>query len=257
MLVNVLQRQPHEFIVIIFSFILLFSVPAKAENIKVVTEYLAPYQVKNEDGSLGGFSTEVIHALFEITKDTADIEVMPWSRAYEIALYQKNVLIYSIAHTKIRDPHFKWLGGLTRERLYFWGLKSKFTKKVDSIEELKSLRVAVSRRSNAEQFLLTNNYKKIYPLISDEKAMNMLSHNRVDLIIGAGLPVKIMTEQVDLQGDEVIKVYEIADLGVDLSIAFNLSSDPVLVKRFQKAFKTLRKSGQLAVIQKKWGIHSE
>ena len=78
------------------TFLLLASFCAQSKEIKVVTELLEPYQIKKPDGSLGGFSTDVVDALFEITKDLAEIKIMPWARAYEIALSKPNILIYSI-----------------------------------------------------------------------------------------------------------------------------------------------------------------
>jgi polar amino acid transport system substrate-binding protein len=96
---------------------LLVSFDARAQEIDVVTELLEPYQIEKADGSLGGFSTEVVEALFKITKDQASIKIMPWARAYEVALNQPNTLIYSIAHTQMRDKKFHWIGALKKERL--------------------------------------------------------------------------------------------------------------------------------------------
>ena len=38
---------------------------SQAESVRVVTEYLAPYQIENSDGSLGGFMTEVVTEMFK------------------------------------------------------------------------------------------------------------------------------------------------------------------------------------------------
>ena len=53
-----------------------------SERVRVVTEYLEPYQIKLADGSLGGYMTEVVKAVFHLTGDSPDIEVMPWARAF-------------------------------------------------------------------------------------------------------------------------------------------------------------------------------
>ena len=239
---------------LIFLICAFYFTCTKAEPIHVVTEYLTPYQLKKADGSLGGFSTEVVNELFKLTGDTANIQIMPWARAYTTALNQKNTLIYSIARTKTREPLFNWVGSLTTERLYFWGLKSKFEHKVNSIEQLKTKRIAASRKSNAEQYLRANNFKRIFPLVIEDQTMQMLYRDRVDLIIGTEQTFKALTTKLSLPFDKIIKVIEIPDLNVDLSIAFSLDTSPDILQRFIKAHQQLAASGKLAEIQNKWQI---
>ena len=73
----------------------LFYLPSflvKADIVKVVTEYLPPFQIRMIDGSLSGYGTEVIAELFKITGDTPDVQVLPWARAYANARKKPNVL---------------------------------------------------------------------------------------------------------------------------------------------------------------------
>ncbi len=45
-----------------------------------------------------------------------------WARAYEIALHEKNVLIYSIKRTSERESLFKWVGVIVPIDFYFYAL---------------------------------------------------------------------------------------------------------------------------------------
>lgn len=84
-------------------------------EVKVVTELLEPYQVYNHDGSLGGFSTDVVTALFRHAGSKAQIEVMPWARAYSTALSAKNVMIYSITKSASRNGDFYGLASFSKK----------------------------------------------------------------------------------------------------------------------------------------------
>ena len=134
-------------------------------EIDVVTEYLEPYQIELPDGTLGGYSTDVVNALFEQANCQANIQVMAWARAYEIAKSQTNVMIYSIAHTERRTDSFNWIGSLLEERLYFWALKESFPELIDDENQLKDKRIAASRHSNVAQYIEDNNFTKVYHLI--------------------------------------------------------------------------------------------
>ena len=60
-------------------------------KVKVVTELLEPYQMYDSQGALDGFATEVVKALFQQANADADINVLPWARAYSTALNVKDV----------------------------------------------------------------------------------------------------------------------------------------------------------------------
>ena len=231
-----------------------FSATLHAEAIKVVTEYLEPYQIQKDDGSLGGFSTEVVQALFLQAQMQPNIIVMPWARAYEIAKKEKNVLIYSIAHTQMRSASFQWVGSLTEERLYFWGLKAKFIAPIDDIDKLKDFKVAASRFSNAAQYLIDNNFYNIYQLIKEDQNMLMLYKHRVDLIVATELTLKHRAKKLGLNFDDLRIIKEVNELNNDLSLAFNLHSDAELVTQLQQAFEEIKDQGVLERIKQKWNI---
>lgn len=226
-----------------------------AEEINVVTEYLEPYQTQNPDGSLGGFSTEVINELFLLTNDKAQIQVMPWARAYEVGLNQANTLIYSIARTPSREEKFQWVGALKEERLYFWGLKKHFSKNDYKVNELKEYKIAVSRHSNTAQYILKQKFSNVYQLANERQNMNMLFIDRVDLILATQKTIETRAKNLGYDFNDLQKLTEVAALNNNLSIAFSLNTTPTLIKKYQIAYQQLIDSGKLDVIKKKWQLH--
>lgn len=235
---------------------LLFITPffTQAEEINIVTEYLEPYQIQNSDGSLGGFSTDVIHSLLAITNDIAKIQVMPWARAYEVALHEPNTLIYSIARTKTRNKKFHWIGALKEERLYFWGLKKEFTKNNYKVDELKNYRIAVSRNSNSAQYITSQNFSKVYQLANERQNMDMLFIDRVDLILATQITIETRAKSLGYNFTDLQRLNEVAALNNKLSIAFSLDTPPELINKYQKAFQQLESNGQLNKLKQKWNL---
>ncbi|MCJ8268905.1 MAG: transporter substrate-binding domain-containing protein [Psychrosphaera sp.] len=233
---------------------LFVTTTAQASHIKVVTEYLAPFQIKNPDGSLGGYSTEVVRALFKLTGDTPNIQVLPWSRGYRIAQSDKNVMIYSIARTQQREPLFHWLGKLKDERIFVWGLKTKFSQPFCSVDEFKHYVFASSKNYNTGQFLTLHDFKTVQSVNQNEQVVKMLFRSRADLIVGNELVLENQAELVGLDFSKTIKLFEAKSLAKSLSIAFSKSTDPAVLKRFKTAFARLEASGQLAAIKKRWDV---
>jgi len=239
----------------ICTLLIFASFGGQAEEIEVVTEYLEPYQIKNSDGSLGGFSTDVVEALFKITQDQANIQVMPWARAYEVALHSPNVLIYSIAHTLIRDNKFHWIGALKDERLYFWGLKKHYTKSNYQVSELKKYKIAVSRNSNTAQYLIAQDFSNIYQLSNERQNMDMLFVDRVDLILATQITIETRAKNLGYDFKDLQRLNEVAALNNKLSIAFSLGTSPALIKKYKAAFQQLVANGQLAKLKEKWKLY--
>jgi len=232
------------------------SSPIYAKEIDVVTEYLSPYQVKNNDGSLGGFSTEVIHALFKITGDSPKIRVLPWARAYASAQHTKNTMIFSIAKTKKRLPKFHWVGDLIFEEYYFWGLASNKNLTALSLDDLKPYRIATSRNSNEYEYLIDKKFENIYPVVNEDQRTQMLYIQRIELIIETEITLKSNTQRLNLDFSKLQKLHSVDSLNTTLSIAFNLNSDPKLIKKYLDAFSQLKTSGQLSKLQAKWHLPS-
>jgi len=226
----------------------------KAEKLTVVTEELPPYQYINKDGQLDGFTIEVVKTLFTITQDTPEIIMMPWARSYSTARSKKNVLIFSIAHTKERDEYFSWVGDLLDEEYYFWGLKANFENEITSIDSLKELRVTALRDSNEHEYLLKEHFLSIYPVVNNNQRILMLSHNRVDLLAGTELTLVNSAKQQGFDFSKLKKIFPITELNSQLCIAFNINSDKDLISEYKAAFRTIKASGQLNALRKKWQI---
>jgi polar amino acid transport system substrate-binding protein len=240
---------------IVSIFLILISFGSQSKEIEVVTEFLEPYQIKNPDGSLGGFSTDVVRALFKITQDHPEIQVLPWARAYEIALHKPNILIYSIAHTKARDKKFHWIGDIKEERLYFWGLKKHYAKSDYEVSALKNFKIAVSRSSNSAQYLIAQNFSNIYQLANERENMNMLFIDRVDLILATQITIETRAKNLGFDFNELQRLNEVAALNNTLSIAFSMGTSPTLVQKYQAAFQQLEINGELAKLKEKWKLY--
>jgi polar amino acid transport system substrate-binding protein len=226
----------------------------EAEEIRVVTEYLHTFQKQNEDGTLGGYAVDVVNALFELTGDKADIQVVPWARAYHEALNDKNVIIFSIAKTPLRENLFNWVGTLSQERLFVWALKDHIKENITQLEQLKKYTLATSRSSNPEQYLTSKGFSKLFRVSETNQAMGMLFKDRADLIISAELSLRYRTKQAGLDFEQLVKVYEIIELNHELCIAFNLYSDSDLVERYKLAFAQLQQNGTIHSLMKKWQV---
>lgn len=249
MLSNKLQRM--------VLLVLLLSSAVLAEPIRVVTEYRSYYQLKNSDGSLGGYATEVVNALFALTGDTAQFEVNPWSRSFYEAENKKNVMIFSMALSPERAELFDCVAELEREQLFFWALKGRIKQPLLNLNDLRPYHIAVSISSNPDQYLTAHDFKRLLRSASPEQALAMLFKQRVDLMISAEKSLYRRAKQQALDVSQLEKVFQLEELNHPLCVAFNNDSDPALRQRFRDAFAKLKQSGELDNIKQRWQIYAQ
>jgi len=230
---------------------------ASENTITVVTEYLAPFQVKNDDGSLGGYGTEVVQRLFELTNNTSKEYVFPWARAYRMALNEPNVLIYSMTRTPSREKLFHWVGSLKAQRFYMWGLSDKFAHGLTSIDQAKQYRISVTKDYDTALFLQERSFPNLFLTTRDSQNVGMLLKKRVDIILSRQYGLSQIAKEKSYPLSKFKKLIEVTALNSNLSIAFSKKSDTKLVNSFKTAFKYLKDTGELRKIKQKWGIFDE
>lgn len=231
------------------------ATPLNTQNtIKVVTEILPPYQIETANKKVGGYATQVVKALFEVTGDRPDISAMPWPRAYGLAQKAQNVMIYSLSFSESRDQIFHWVGTLQKEQGFIWGLKKDFSKPFSHIDEARDYWLTTTQNSNPHMFLKRLNFKKLNLVSNPEQNVAMLFRNRTQLVIGAEVPFRYIATINGYDFSQVVKLYKVDELSTDLKLAFGPKTDEAIVKQYQQAFEQLKLSGKLDKIRHSWGM---
>lgn len=236
---------------------LLVGGQAAAESgVTVVTEELPPYNM-TVDGKLTGMATEVVRAVLEEAGEQAQIQSMPWARAYDIALNTENVLIYSIARTPQREAMFKWVGIIAPTRWYLFSLPGmKFD--LQSLEDARRYQIATVKEDVGEQYLIEQGFAIGRNLQSSnryEHNYEKLKAGRVDLWISNELNAHYLVRMASGNPDETaVPQLSLDDLGGanGLCMAFSLNTPDELVDRFKQALQRIREDGRYAAIAARW-----
>ncbi|GGY02676.1 substrate-binding periplasmic protein [Paludibacterium paludis] len=82
-----------------------------APSLRLLTEEYPPFNM-TEAGKAGGLSTEIVRELMKRAGVKSTVEVMPWIRAFNLAVLEPRTCVYSTTRTDSRGPLFKWVGPL-------------------------------------------------------------------------------------------------------------------------------------------------
>lgn len=228
----------------------------QAEPIRIVTEELPPYNM-TRDGQLTGMSTEVVQAVLKEVNVQASIQSMPWARAYDLALHDPDVLIYSITRTAEREHLFKWVGTIASSRWYIYSSSAHPVTLMD-LNDARDWQTATVNEDVGEQYLMSQQFVIGQQLQSSnryELNYQKLQTGHVDLWISDELNADYLARQV---GDDPartlvqsLRVPALEEAG-GFNMAFSAGTADATVQLFQKGLNAIRENGTYDAIARKW-----
>jgi polar amino acid transport system substrate-binding protein len=227
-----------------------------AGPIRIVTEELPPYNM-TQNGLITGMSTEVVQAVLKEVDVQASIQSMPWARAYDLALHDPDVLIYSITRTPEREHLFKWVGTIASSPWYLYSLAAH-PLPLDSLDDARQYQTATVNEDVGEQFLMGKDFavgKQLQSSSRYELNYQKLKTAHVDLWISDELNADYLVRQAgDDPGKMLIqslRLPELEDAG-GFNMAFSAGTPDATVQRFQRGLEVIRANGTYDAIAQKW-----
>lgn len=222
-------------LLIVFSCV---SYTAKSADLTVLTEHLPPFQIADPQGKLiGGTSFLIVRDMLKQAGIRYQIQVVPWARAFDKALTEENIIIFSMFRTSKREGAFKWIGKLGQVQFRFYtSVTNKKRVKINNIEDALAYRAVGVRGSAEADYLLDIGFVENENLIIVKDYLSawlMVDRGRADIIY-AGAPFKEVIEQ---QGINKNSFYATPFIGLayDLYVAASLKTSDDIFLRLQDA----------------------
>ncbi|GAA6205723.1 MULTISPECIES: transporter substrate-binding domain-containing protein [Thalassotalea] len=207
-------------------------------QLRVVTEDSFPIQYL-ENGKVLGPSTELVKSVLDEAEIPYSIEVLPWARAYNVALTQPNTLIYSLARTPQREESFQWIGSVLRLNYYLVGMESLQLTSPVTLASLKKYKIGVIRGSATEQYLISQGFNNLYLVSKPSQSINMLKLGRIDLFPSnySSFQLSCLHLKVDCQA--IKPFYHLEQLSTSLYFALSKQTENEVVDKITKAYQTV------------------
>lgn len=223
----------------------------QAADLTAYTEEWAPYNF-SEGGEIKGIGTEMLRAACAEARLSCDIHIVPWARAYALALNTPDTLVYTTARKPFREKSFVWIGPILPRTTWVWGRAAgERNGIVKTVRDLPQLRFGVVRGDATVQELLDAGVPQAQLMAdsSNGAALRLLHSGWVDAMVDTEIG---MAWTLRMAGLPASTVQPLIPLSEDAAyyFALNPQSKPGLAPRLQRALDTLRKSGKLDAIVK-------
>jgi len=227
-------------LIIINLFSFTFAVRADDSDIKirVVTEDTFPVQYF-ENGKISGPATKLVKQVLSTAGISYNIEVLPWARAYHLALTEPNVLIYSLAKTTARTEQFKWLGRIMALEYYLYGAIDAKINLQTPLMNLKQYKIGTVRDSAVNQYLKASGFKNLTTVVQGTQNFLLFEQKRIDLFPANKSSFQAVCLQYAFNCQAIKPLHKLDISSIDLYMAFSQSTDDILVEKVQSAYDAI------------------
>jgi len=239
---------------ILVTVILLGSQSSVCEELTILTENLPPLNYV-DNGVLVGPSVETVAAIQKKVGSLEPIQVYPWSRAYKMALEEKNVILFGMTYTKVRHDKFKWVGPLATKRDILVAKKGSGIM-IRTIEDAKKVKQIGTLRDDTRGRLLESyGFTNLEPVSDEQLNAKKLALGRIDLWAYKIPGLRTVCDLAGVDYTQFEEVYHLRE--IDLMIAFSKKTSDAIVKKWQDAFDELIADGTILQIRKNWNKRLE
>jgi len=217
---------------------LFFITDISARVLDFVTENAPPLQYIKK-GKVVGKTTQLINQIAKSSNFKTNIKILPWARAYQTVLNQKNIFIYPLVRTTERESKFIWIGEILTIKLTWVKLKSRIDVKINNIDDAKKYKLGVIRADATYNYLTKNGFKKNENFIVVSELpllLELLYSEKIDSFI---VDIALLKEMALIKGfdpKQLMSEFDIPQLSYSLYLATNPNTDPVIIEKLKLYF---------------------
>jgi polar amino acid transport system substrate-binding protein len=204
-------------------------------RIHIATENYPPFNMMVGD-HIGGLATDLVRDMFARAGISYTIEMLPWERAYAMALSHKDTCVYSTAVTDGRQPLFEWVGPLVSND---WVLFARAGRHLDikALADAKPYRIGAYLGDAASDYLARAGYR-IDVVPHDALNVRKLEMGRIDLWATGSSVAPYLARQADVTDIVPILTFK----QNVMSLACNKDTDPAVLTTLRKELLAIRKA---------------
>ena len=209
-------------------------------KLRVVTERIKPLVYRNPDSSkVHGYAANMVRDILHQSDIMYSFDILPWSRAYNFAINDPNVLIFMLARTQSREDGFIWLHHYDTFDFHLYGLQKRKAELSSDRDNFKNARIGGIRNDFAHLELEKIGYTNLITAENDTSLRHMLLHGRVDYVCSSTIGILHFELGEYLSSTELFDAFKLPLQTVPIYFALSKGTDPRIVARLKETISAL------------------
>ncbi len=225
--------------------------PAEAppEIIQMVTEEYPPVTFM-KDGKVTGFVTEIVREITRRESIPDNIRLTSWDEAYNLALINPNVFLFSAERTEQREKLFKWVGPVGKNSSIFYAKKGLGIK-MDSLEDARKVAAigTVTSWFN-EQDLKNRGFTNLVSSQVPADSVKKLMNDEVKLCVLTDITASDIVKSAGYSMDDLEPVATLSS--TYFYIALSLGTPMETIEKFKSALAGIKSDGTFEKIYRSY-----
>lgn len=225
------------------------AAPAAAEGFQFIAGQVPPYAVAEDGVLVGGVHVDTLVEIASRVGLSADVELMPWARAYNQMLNEDDHVIAMMMRSAPREDLFAWIIPVLPERmvLWTWGGESISAAEASGLGSI-GVQLDTPMQNWAEAQGWTN-----IEVVSDPNTLaRLLAGGRVDAIVNLESLARFSAIQEGLDPNQLVAGEEIFASHVYIAGSQNLIGQDF--SDWEAAFEEMKADGTYAEILGRYGL---
>ena len=219
---------------------------ARPAQLYIVTEHAPPASMV-ERGKVTGFATDKVRAAMERAGIAYTIELLPWKRAYTVALRRADACVYSTSRTPEREHLFKWVGPTDQAEWVLMGRADK-PYALHTLDDARPLRIGTYHGDARDEFLRARGFR-VDAAPNDLINPRKLLAGRIDLWAAGLRPDSQVLERNGWRGKIVpVLVFH----RVQIYLACNRAVPDPVIARLNEAVRDIARDGTARRIERQY-----
>lgn len=213
-------------------------------EITSVSEDYPPFEYV-ENGKVVGFTVDLLDAIYKKTGHNGNANILPWARAYRMALNEPNILVHRMTRSKAREDLFKWVGKVSDKKVSLFKLKFRNDIQLKALNDAKSYEVGTIRDQSSTKFLYGKGFEEgvnTFSVTNTGMNIKKLFGERVDMVLAMEPILQFWVHKLGHSFDDVEEAV-IVDHSSEFHMAFSQQTSDELVEQFRQAMQELKSDG--------------
>ncbi|MDD5724276.1 MAG: transporter substrate-binding domain-containing protein [Syntrophales bacterium] len=243
------------FCLILSLFVFAGSAGATQKNIQdlpevqMLTEEYPPVSFMKE-GTVTGFVTDIVREIITRQGIPDHIRLTTWDEAYNVALSNPNVVLFSAERTEKRENLFQWVGPVGKNSAIFYAKKGSGIR-INSLEEAKKLSaIATTTDWFTEQDLKDKGFTNLVSSPLPITSVKQLMMGEVQLSIFTDITIPEIVKNAGYGMDDLEPVFTVSN--TYFYIAVSRGTPVEMVKKWQSVLDDLKADGTFEKIYRSY-----
>jgi polar amino acid transport system substrate-binding protein len=236
-------------LIVLVLLVALCACGKKMPELSLVTEDYPPLTFE-QDGKLSGYGVEVIEAIQQKLETNYQPQMMSWDNAYQKALNEANVVIFTLEKTPEREELFHFVGPLGANTASIY-VRGDSPLQLDSLEDLRKLgSIATTSNWFTEIYLKEQSLTNLSSMADPKDNIRSVISGAAEASVFTDLTYPLLAKEAGIAPEDLKPVYTL--MTTEFYIGISKATDPKIVALWQNAFDELVLDGSIAKLKARW-----